>query len=141
MRYIPPMSGKRTGQSLVTFSDTTSFTGRLRFRESLCIRGQFTGTIEEGGDLIVDKGAVVEADIINVTSLSVHGKVVANVHASDTLDLFTGSEIKGDITAGRLRIADGVLFEGTCSMIHTKNDVEIFSRSIADIKADLLNKN
>jgi hypothetical protein len=48
-----------------------------------------------------------------------------------------GSEVHGDIRAGRLRIADGVLFEGRCSMINEGNEAEIFSMSTPEIKAAL----
>jgi cytoskeletal protein CcmA (bactofilin family) len=122
---------------MVVFGETTAFNGTLRFKEGLTVRGKFLGTIESGGDLIVDKGAVVEADVVNVRSLTVKGKLSAEVHAEDKVDFWTGSEIKGDITAGRIRIADGVLFEGSCNMVKGQGDVEIFSRPIDDIKNEL----
>lgn len=130
---------KKDERATVTFSSTTSFKGVLRFRERLCIRGSFSGTIQaDKGDLIVDKGASVEADLINVTSLTASGKVVAPVCASDKIDLCAGAEIHGDLVAGRLRIADGVLFEGKCSMIDDgKENVEIFARPASEIKAEL----
>jgi cytoskeletal protein CcmA (bactofilin family) len=126
-------------ERVVTLSDTTSFRGILRFKDTLCIRGKFSGTIiAETGALIVDKGADVEADTITVTNLSVYGKVRAAVRAADKIDLYTGAEISGDLAAGRLRIADGVLFEGKCAMIDAgKEEVEIFSRPSAEIKAEL----
>jgi cytoskeletal protein CcmA (bactofilin family) len=51
--------------------------------------------------------------------------------------MLSGSQVRGDVAASRLRIADGVLFEGQCSMTGTERDVEIFSRPMGDIKADL----
>jgi cytoskeletal protein CcmA (bactofilin family) len=124
---------------LVTLSETTTFKGVLRFKETLCIRGKFSGTIfSDNGSLIVDKGAVVEADDISVTNLTAYGTVRSPVKASDKIDLYTGSMIEGDLVAGRLRIADGVVFEGKCSMINAdKKDIEIFSRPTSEIKAEL----
>lgn len=134
--------GKKRGNShVVVFGDTTSFNGHLCFKESLCIQGKFKGTINATGDLIVDKGAVVEADHISVASLLVYGTVVGAVHAVDKIDLFPGAEVRGDITASRLRIADGVLFEGQCSMTSISKDVEIFSRPTEEIKAELQRSN
>ena len=127
---------------MVIFGNTTSFNGKLSFNESLCIRGRFKGTIEAStGDLIVDKGAVVEADHISVASLVVMGTVVGAVTAADKIDLFPGAEVKGDLTAARLRIADGVLFDGQCSMTGIDKDVEIFSRPTEEIKAELKRTN
>ena len=122
---------------LVVLGNSTSFDGLLKFNESLCIKGKFKGTIQADGGLIVDKGAVVEVDSISVSSLMVHGTVIGAIHAADKVDLFTGAEVRGDLTAARLRIADGVLFEGQCSMTGIGKDVEIFSRPTEEIKAEL----
>jgi cytoskeletal protein CcmA (bactofilin family) len=132
------IDGKRKDASaVVVFGSGTVFNGFLRFKETLCIRGKFRGTIEATGALIVDKGAVVEADHISVTSLAVYGTVIGAVHAMDKIDMFPGAEVRGDIVAARLRIADGVLFEGQCSMTGVEKEVEIFSRPTEEIKAEL----
>jgi cytoskeletal protein CcmA (bactofilin family) len=128
---------KRDTSRMVIFGNATSFSGHLRFKESLCIQGKFKGTIEASGALIVDKGAVVEADHISVTSLMVYGTVIGAVHAVDKIDMFPGAEVRGDVSAAKLRIADGVLFEGQCSMTGISKDVEIFSRPTEEIKAEL----
>ena len=129
--------GKKKAPRMVIFGSSTKFNGLLRFKESLCIQGKFMGTIESSGDLIVDKGAVVEADRISVNSLEVYGTVIAAVQAADKIDMFPGAEVHGDLSAARLRIADGVLFEGQCSMTGINKDVEIFSRPTEEIKAEL----
>jgi cytoskeletal protein CcmA (bactofilin family) len=128
---------KRAGAPVVVVGDRTSFNGVLRVKETLCIQGKFKGTIEATGALIVDKGAVVEADHISVSSLTVYGTVVGAVHAMDKIDMFPGAEVRGDCTAARLRIADGVLFDGMCSMTGVDKEVEIFSRPTEEIKAEL----
>ncbi|MDR0525100.1 MAG: polymer-forming cytoskeletal protein [Spirochaetaceae bacterium] len=120
-----------------TFGPDTDFKGLLKFKETLCIKGKFTGTIEAAGMLIVDEGAVVEADRISVTSLEVMGTVTAPIYAQDMVDMKTNAVVRGDITAARLRIADKVTFEGQCAMTGTDKDVEIFSRPIEEIKAEL----
>lgn len=132
---------KKEAAKVVVFGDSTSFNGHLRFKEALCIQGKFKGTIDASGALIVDKGAVVEADHISVSSLMVYGTVIGSVHAQDTIDMFPGAEVRGDLTVARLRIADGVLFEGQCSMTGISKDVEIFSRPTEEIKAELQRTN
>jgi len=132
---------KKEDSRVVVFGNSTSFNGHLKFKESLCIQGKFKGTIEASGDLIVDKGALVEADHISVSSLVVFGTVIGAVHAVDKIDMFPGAEVRGDLSAARLRIADGVLFEGQCSMTGISKDVEIFSRPTEEIKAELQRTN
>jgi cytoskeletal protein CcmA (bactofilin family) len=128
---------KKDAPAEVVLGETTSFNGFLRFRETLRIRGKFKGTIEATGALIVDKGAVVEADRISVTSLTVYGTVIGAIYALDKVDMLSGAEVRGDVTAARLRIADGVLFDGQCSMTGVDKEVEIFSRPTGEIKAEL----
>jgi cytoskeletal protein CcmA (bactofilin family) len=128
---------KRKDSPVVTLGKETKFNGMLKFKETLKIQGEFKGTIETGGDLIVDKDAVVNADHINVDSLTVYGDVTGDVFAVDKVDLMSGAKMRGDVTAARLRLADGVLFEGQCSMTGVEGEVEIFSRPIEEIKAEL----
>jgi cytoskeletal protein CcmA (bactofilin family) len=123
--------------AVVVLGKATSFYGTLKFRETLRVQGKFRGTIEATGALIVDKDAVVEADRITVSSLTVYGTVIGAVYAQDKIDMMSGAEVRGDVAAARLRIADGVLFEGQCSMTAVDKDVEIFARSSEEIKAEL----
>ena len=132
-----PKQDKRDGSTVVVLGKSTSFHGYLKFKETMWIQGKFTGTIEATGALIVDKEAVVEADRITVSSLTVYGTVSGAVHAMDKIDMFSGAIVRGDLSAARLRIADGVLFEGQCSMTSVEKDVDIFSRSSEEIKAEL----
>ena len=111
--------------------------GFLKFKETLCLQGKFKGTIEATGALIVDKGASIDADHISVSSLTVHGSVSGQVRAVDKIDMLGGSQVRGDVSAARLRIADGVLFEGQCSMTGTEREIEIFSRPTEEIRTDL----
>ena len=135
---MPKQDEKKKESPVVTLGKETSFNGVLKFHETLCVQGKIKGTIEASGALIVDKNAEVMADRIAVSSLVVYGTVVGNVYALDKVDMMSGATVKGDVTASRLRIADGVLFEGQCSMINVDKEVEIFSRPTEEIKAELL---
>ncbi|MCL1954896.1 MAG: polymer-forming cytoskeletal protein, partial [Brevinematales bacterium] len=111
---MPKREGKKN--NIVVLGKTTSFTGILKFETTLKIQGSFRGTIEAVGDLIVDKDAVVDADHIAVSSLTVYGNVSGTVQAHDKVDMMSGAKVHGDVSAAKLRIADGVLFEGKCKM-------------------------
>ncbi|MDR0316492.1 MAG: polymer-forming cytoskeletal protein [Treponema sp.] len=128
---------KRDNATVVVLGKGTKFDGILKFKETLRVQGKFKGTIEATGALIVDKEAVVEADRISVSSLIVYGSVTGAIHAVDKVDMMSGAQVQGDVTAARLRIADGVLFEGQCSMTSVDKEVEIFSRPTEEIKAEL----
>jgi cytoskeletal protein CcmA (bactofilin family) len=137
---------KKKDSGLVILGRTTSFTGILKFDSALKIQGSFRGTIQAVGDLIVDKDAIVEADYITVNSLTVYGSITGTVQALDKVDMMSGAKVHGDVSAARLRIADGVLFEGKCKMTNPSNtgdkkrereEIEIFHRPAEEIRAEL----
>ena len=138
---IPRYETRKRDAPVVTFGKETDFNGRIKLQETLLIQGKFKGTIEAAGALIVDKDAVVDADRITVSSLTVYGTVIGNIYALDKVDMMNGAKVRGDVVAARLRIADGVLFEGQCSMTSTDKEVEIFSRPVEEIKAELTRVN
>jgi len=131
------MKPGKKGSKVIVLGNTVVMDGFLRFKETLCIQGKFKGTIEATGALIVDKGAAVDVDHVSVTSLTVHGSISGQVRVVDKIDMLSGSQVRGDVSASRLRIADGVLFEGQCSMTGTEREVEIFSRPTQEIRVDL----
>jgi cytoskeletal protein CcmA (bactofilin family) len=134
---MPEQENSRKEAQAVVLGKKTAFKGRIKFSRTLKVQGKFEGTVEASGDLIVDKDAVVDADRIEVGSLTVYGTVVGNVFAADKVDMMASSVVQGDVSAARLRIADGVLFKGRCSMTGDDSEPEIFSRAVGEIKAEL----
>jgi len=136
---MPKRDIKKKDSNVVILGRTTSFTGILKFDSTLRIQGSFKGTIDAAGELIVDKDAMVEADYIIVSSLTVYGSITGTVQAADKVDMMSGARVHGDVSAARLRIADGVIFEGKCKMTNVNKDIEIFHRPVDEIKAELQN--
>lgn len=100
-----------------TLGPETSFAGTLRFKESLRIRGKFEGEIEATGRLYIDEDAVVTARRIRATSVTVGGTVRGDIEAADHIEMLPTAKVYGNVKAAKLRIADGVVFEGACEMI------------------------
>ncbi len=111
----------------------TSLKGTLRFSKSVSIRGRFEGRIVSDGFLFVDEGAEVKADV-EVGSIIIGGTVRGNVTARGKLEMLPTGRVYGNIRAGKLRIADGVVFEGKCEMLRNADSVDIFSASVDQIK-------
>lgn len=101
---------------VTTLAPDTYLEGDLKYDSTLKIRGQFKGTIETSGYLWVDEGAEVEADII-ASSVKVGGVVKGNIDAKFKIELLTTAKLYGNIKTAKLKISDGVLFEGNCEMI------------------------
>lgn len=130
-------SDKDSVRAVTVLGRETFFSGVLHFTDELRIQGFFEGTIEAEGNLYIEKNSVCNVNHISASSVVIGGKVKGDVISHDRLELRSGSELHGNITAGKLRIADDVLFEGQVSMIHNKPDVDIFSAKGSEIKNSL----
>jgi cytoskeletal protein CcmA (bactofilin family) len=115
------MSKARKNEALpliaTTLGKETSFSGTLRFKDSLRIRGKFEGEIDSLGRLIIDSEAVVNARRIRASSVVVGGVVHGDIEAVDRLEMLPSAKVYGNVRTSKLRIADGVVFEGKCEMI------------------------
>lgn len=126
--------------NLTVFGQETEFDGILEFTDSLVITGKFHGTIKATGDLEIDRSAVCDVDVMNAESIVVSGKVTGRIEASESVELCSGSRVKGDIKTARIRISDNVEFEGQVSMLSEVPDIDIFSVASAEYKDALIKK-
>ena len=110
----------------------TSFSGTMRFQRSLKIEGRFQGRISSSGFLFIEEGAEIDADV-EVGSVVIGGTVRGNIIAADRLELLPTAQLYGDVRTAKLKIADGVVFEGKCEMIK-ETDLDIFSARTGDLK-------
>ena len=104
----------------------TLLKGKLRFRESLSISGTFEGEIESDGVLYIHEHAVVRADV-RARSIIIGGTLRGNAHATERVEMLPAAKIYGNIRTARVRIGEGVIFEGKCEMIKNVNAVDIFA--------------
>jgi cytoskeletal protein CcmA (bactofilin family) len=89
--------------------------GEITSDEEVIVAGTIRGKLTAEASVLVEPGAVVEADIA-AASLSVGGNVTGNVTASDRVDLLGGGRLVGDVKAARVTIADGASFKGNVDM-------------------------
>jgi cytoskeletal protein CcmA (bactofilin family) len=129
-------NGKGLDPIATTLGKETVFSGTMRFTSSLKIDGNFEGEIESSGCLHVEEGAHVQANI-RVGSVIIGGVVHGNIIATEKLEMLSTGKVYGNVTTSRLKIADGVVFEGKCEMIKDPEDVDIFSSSASKIKETL----
>jgi len=107
----------KEGEKVETiFSKTTIFNGELNFESSLKIEGNFKGKIKSKGHLIIGENAKIRASI-KAHSIVIAGEVKGNVEAVDRLELLPTGKLYGNIRTKKLKMADGVIFEGSCEML------------------------
>ncbi len=119
-----------------TLGRETDFNGVMRFRDSLKIDGTFSGEIVSTGFLYVEQGATITADI-RVGSVVVGGTIKGNIEATEKLEMLATGKVYGNIRTAKLKIADGVVFEGKCEMIKNPQAVNVFSGSVDQLKKNL----
>lgn len=96
--------------------DDISFTGSINIQKTFMIRGKVNGTISSMSDLVVDTGAVVNADI-TAQRVLIRGKVKGNVIGSKLIFVTSTGSIDGDITTEKVVLEPGCIFTGKCTMV------------------------
>ena len=111
------MSSKKPADGVLNgFLDQGShFKGELSFEDTLRIDGKFEGTIRSANQLIIGETAEVDADI-QVGSISVDGTVRGIITAKSKIEIHPHGKVFAQLTAPNLRIEEGALFQGSCSM-------------------------
>lgn len=98
--------------------------GRISGSGSLIIMGTLDGDFDLTGELVVAPPAAVNAEV-KASSITVSGTVTGNLTAADKIRLEKSAQVKGRMTAQRISIADGALFNGEIKMQKAGPDIQI----------------
>lgn len=113
--WAPSGAGTATSELNALLGKGSEFDGKLAFEGTVRIDGNFTGEITTSDTLIVGEGARVQAEI-TCGAVVVHGEVIGNVKASQSVELHKPARLKGDVISPSLMIEKGVMFEGRAQM-------------------------
>lgn len=106
----------RSSGDLNGFLDAGShIKGELNFEDTFRIDGRLTGSVVSDGELIVGEGGDVDGEV-NVRRVFVSGTVRGTLRASERVTIVASGKVFADIEAPSLKIEDGALFEGRCTM-------------------------
>ena len=130
--HIDPAGIQETDSRL---GSTTKLKGTLRFRESVTIEGRYEGTIEAEGFLFIKEGAEVRADI-RAHHIIVGGTIHGNVQATGEVEMLPSCVFHGNVRASRIRIADGVVFDGRCEMLRSGDSIDVFSGPLDQLRSE-----
>ncbi len=89
--------------------------GDLNSEGNIKIEGQVTGKVNTTQSVYVGQAAKILADVFAGNAI-IAGDIQGNIKVSGNLILQGTAKIKGDITCSILRVEDGALFTGKCSM-------------------------
>ena len=92
--------------------------GNLKFSGpvNLRINGNFEGELEAKGTLIIGEKADVKGKIIKGDSITIAGRVKADVVCTKRLELSSSARVAGNIETPILVMAEGALLKGDCQM-------------------------
>jgi cytoskeletal protein CcmA (bactofilin family) len=102
----------------------TTLTGDTNFQMMLRVDGHLTGTVSsDGGTLIVGTNGQVDANV-SVGVATINGVVNGDVVATEKIQLGRTARVMGNVATPRLVIEEGAVFEGGCSMMKAREDME-----------------
>jgi|SRR5512132_3405453 cytoskeletal protein CcmA (bactofilin family) len=99
-------------------------TGQLSFQGPARIDGIVDGEVNCQGILTIGESAEVKAKVAGQVVI-IRGRVEGNVTAKERIELLAPARLIGNIDAPRLIIAEGVVFDGDCSMGVAKQKVGV----------------
>jgi cytoskeletal protein CcmA (bactofilin family) len=98
------------------FGSNAVLTGDVVFNGMLRVDGRLSGSISSvEGSLIVGAGGEIHANI-DVAVAQIHGRVEGDTLASSKIELGRTAKVIGNVSSPSLRIEQGAIFEGRCSM-------------------------
>ena len=112
-------SGKKKNYSetkvVTIIGSGTTVSGEIKSQGTIRIEGTVQGNVQSDDTIVVHETGRVKADMV-AGQIIISGHVEGNVCAHDRLEVNSTGKLLGDVTAPRLSIAEGVLFEGKCTM-------------------------
>ncbi|MCX7159373.1 MAG: polymer-forming cytoskeletal protein [Proteobacteria bacterium] len=94
---------------------TTRIEGNVFFSGGLrvdgVIRGNLSALPDQPGTLVISEHARIDGEV-QVAHLVVNGTINGTVHAAETLELQSGSRVKGDVHYKSVEMHQGAVVEG-----------------------------
>ena len=107
-------TGRPVGFDTVIGSNT-QFEGNFASSGNVRMDGQFAGSLEISGNILIGESAEIHADI-NARNISIAGTVRGNV-AGNKVQLLRTGRIWGDISASALTTEEGAFIDGKITMM------------------------
>lgn len=123
------MFGKTSQGDLNGFLDAGShIQGELRFEDTFRVDGRVDGGVVSDGVLIVGERGEIEGDV-RVRRIYVSGILRGRVEADEYLEIAPTGRVFADLEITSLKIEEGAIFEGKCSMKSAKKASSVSSES------------
>lgn len=123
-RLPTPAVAARSGESVVAAGLTIE--GKIEGSGNVRVAGSFKGTVHVKGELTIESGATVEAEV-NADAVLVGGEVRGQIVASSRVELRESGVLIGDLKAGSLTVAAGSKMRGRVEFGWKEGEMESVS--------------
>lgn len=112
----------RNTEKLESFVGVNSyFKGDIKTKGTLRIDGTLEGNIEVDW-LILGEAAQLKGNA-EARGIIVGGKVEGNIKAKELIEIKAKGEFRGELTTGKLSVAEGAIFDGRSTMHREESNV------------------
>jgi cytoskeletal protein CcmA (bactofilin family) len=94
--------------------------GELSGEGSLECSGDFEGTIDITGDLLVGHGGTARAEL-KARRITIEGRLLGNATGAEKVEVGPSGHVEGDVRAPAVQFAEGAFFEGNVEMRRAKS--------------------
>ncbi len=111
-----PSVGRPSSRQAASIGPSIQIKGDISGNEDLVVHGKVEGTLSlPKNNVVVGSDGVVQANV-NAMSISVEGKVVGDLTASERIIITSSGRVQGNIKAPRVVLEDGAKFKGSVEM-------------------------
>ncbi|MBI5241778.1 MAG: polymer-forming cytoskeletal protein [Elusimicrobia bacterium] len=103
------------GESMTLIGEEAYVHGQLSAKGSLRVEGSVEGDITDAVSVEIGKKGRVRGNVA-AESISIAGELEGDVVAARHVEILAQARLHGNIRTPNLRVEEGALFEGNCSM-------------------------
>ncbi|MBK6694635.1 MAG: polymer-forming cytoskeletal protein [Myxococcales bacterium] len=107
--------GKTRSTSAATegrIGPTAKVRGRVSGEGNLVVAGELEGNVSLRGELSIERGGNVAADVIEADSIAVAGTLTGEMRVTGRVHVAAGAAARGDVSGGALVLDEGAEFDG-----------------------------
>jgi len=114
--FDPKKDGKfDSGESMTLIGEEAYVHGQLSAKGSLRVEGSVEGDITDAVAVEIGKKGRVRGNVAAET-ISIAGELEGDVVSSRHVEILAQARLHGNIRTPSLRVEDGAIFEGACTM-------------------------
>ena len=109
------MKNYNNSASCCILEKDSSFKGEFKSECDFRVDGNFEGSIETNGKVVIGKNGRVEGTVV-CSSADIEGAINGTIHVKDLLSIRSTGEVKGDVVMSKLVVESGAIFNAKSSM-------------------------